>query len=194
MEATASDQALTEYRDIVTELEEDELSEVEKEALRQSANDTSLWTNEKANLQLEQEERWTAVKVNREELTEEQRAEIDDLNRRYETARQRRGEKYEEERQMYLLRRELLGLDTFNVDLEDVTSENIVEVYEHFVSTLPDKMGAYEQRDWNQVEGLWSSLNTRLDAVRTELGQPALSAISKAQARYLEIRKQANIR
>lgn len=191
--ATEREQALTDYRNYVTEFEQDSLTEVEMRALEQSAEDDTQWETERANLQETYNERREVVNQNLEGLDENQRAEVDALDQRYNQALQQRERQYEEVNRRRTLRRDLLGIEIRKLDLSDVTAENIGNVYDRFVSTLSENVGEYEQRDWNQIEGWWNSLNNRYQALEAEVQAPVKRSIQQAQNRYLEIREQANI-
>lgn len=190
--AAEGEQAMTEYRNYVTEFEQDSLTETEMRALEQSAEDDSRWETEKLNLQEMYNERREVVQ-NLEDLDENERAEVEALDQRYNQALQRREQQYEEVNRRKTLRRDLLGLEIKNLDMSDVTAVNISNVYDRFITTLSENVGQYEQRDWNQIEGWWNSLNNRYRAIEGELQSPVKNSIQQAQNRYLQIRKEANI-
>lgn len=190
--AAEGEQAMTEYRKYVTEFEQDSLTETEMRALEQSAEDDSRWETEKLNLQEMYNERREVVQ-NLEDLDENERAEVEALDQRYNQALQRREQQYEEVNRRKTLRRDLLGLEIKNLDMSDVTAVNISNVYDRFITTLSENVGQYEQRDWNQIEGWWNSLNNRYRAIEGELQSPVKNSIQQAQNRYLQIRKEANI-
>ncbi|MFD2998801.1 hypothetical protein ACFS7Z_00390 [Pontibacter toksunensis] len=190
--ATEGEQAIAEYRNYVTEFEQDSLTETEMRALEQSAEDDSRWETEKLNLQEMYDERREVVQ-NLEDLDETERAEVEALDERYNQALQRRERQYEEVERRKTLRRDLLGLEIRNLDMSDITAENIGNVYDRFISTLSENVGEYEQRDWNQIEGWWNSLNNRYQAIEGDLQAPVKNSIQQAKNRYLQIREEANI-
>ena len=138
-------------------------------------------------------ERREVVNQNLEELDDNQRAEVDALDQRYNQALQQRERQYEEVNRRKTLRRDLLGLEVRNLDMSDVTAENIGNVYDRFITTLSENVGQYEQRDWNQIEGWWNALNNRYQTLEGELQAPVKRTIAQAQNRYQEIREQVNI-
>ena len=188
---TERDQALTNYRNYITEFEQDTLTEVEMRALEQSAEDDTKWETEKANLQEMYDERREVVQ--NLDWDEAQQAELDELDERYNRALQQRERQYAEVSRRRTLRRDLLGLEIRNLDMSDITAENIANVYDRFISTLSNNVGQYEQRDWNQIEGWWNSLNNRYQALEGELRAPVKNTIEQARKRYIEIRQQAEI-
>ncbi|GAB3817341.1 hypothetical protein [Pontibacter rugosus] len=191
--ATSSEQSLNDYRNYVSEFEQDSLSEVEMRALEQAEEDNSRWETEKTNLQETYNERRAVVEQNLEELDEQQRAEVNDLDQRYNRALQQRERQYAEAGRRSMLRRDLLGLEVKNPDMSDVTAENIASVYDRFIATLAQNTAQYEQRDWNQIEGWWNSLNNRFQTLEDELDPSAKNSIEQAQNRYREIRENSNI-
>lgn len=191
--AAENEEALTAYRDYVTEFESDSLSEVEMRAMQQAAEDSIPWEKEKANLQEMYNERRERVETNLEELTPEQQTEVQQLDERYNRALQTREQQYEDASHRYRLRRDLLGLKVQNDDLSEITAENIVPTYERFVSTLSGNTTAYNTRDWQLIEGWWSALNSRYRTLESNLSAQMKNNVQQAQNRYIEIRQQANI-
>ncbi|ARS35387.1 hypothetical protein [Pontibacter actiniarum] len=187
------DRAVADYRTFVTEFEQDSLSEVELRALHQSNEDDSRWETEKANLQEMYDEKREVIETNLEELDENQRAEVEELDQRYNNAMQQREQQYADASRRYTLRQELLGLEIKDDDMSDVTAENIAGVFDRFVSTMAGNTAQYEARDWNLIEGWWSSLNSRYRSLENQLPAAVKNDIQQAQNRYREMREEANI-
>ncbi|PRY14423.1 hypothetical protein CLV24_104236 [Pontibacter ummariensis] len=178
--------AYTAYKDFVATFEQDSLTEVELRALQQSIEDDSRWETESAEIDQQFLERKGRVIENLGDYSPEQQEEIANLEERYNLAKQRRQQQYEEAGMRYAL----LGVPVINPDLSNITTENIADTYERFTSTLADNAANYEGREWEMVEGWWNSLNNRYQALLTELSAAELSTIEQAQDRYLELREQ----
>ncbi|MDX5436192.1 MAG: hypothetical protein LPK03_03315 [Pontibacter sp.] len=191
--AAENEEALTAYRDYVTEFESDSLSEVEMRAMQQAAEDSMSWEQKKANLQERYNERRERVEKSLEELTQEQQTEVQQLDERYNRALMTREQQYQDASHRYRLRRDLLGLKVRNDDLSDITAENVVPTYEGFVEALNSNATAYDTRDWQLIEGWWSALNSRYRTLEGNLSTQMKNNVQQAQNRYQDIRQQANI-
>jgi len=189
-EVTESDTAYTDYENFVTQFEEDTLTEVELQAMQQAENDSTSWAEMKAARQQQFEQRRQAVDQNLNEYDEERRNEIQDLGKRYDLANQKQEQKFQEASRRYKLREQLLGIAIRKDDLSDVTPENMASTYQQFVNTVAENGARYEARDWNLIEGWWSSLNSRYRNIENDLSQQTRQDIQQAQSRYKEVRQQ----
>lgn len=192
-QAEETDAAYVEYRTFVTDFERDSLAEVELRAMESETYDSAEWARMKENRQQQFRQRLQAVQQNQDQYTEEQRQEIQDLENRYNRAVERRDEQFEDASRRYRLRRELLGVEIRQDDLSDITQENIASTYQRFVDTVAENGQRYEGRDWEMIEGWWSSLNNRYRSLQEELPQQTRNTIEQAQARYRELRSQYEI-
>lgn len=192
-ETTETDAAYVEYRTFVTDFERDTLSETEQRAMESETFDSTEWEAMKENRQQQFNQRLQAVEQNQAQYTEEQRQEIQDLESRYNRAVERREQQYEDASRRYRLRRELLGLEIREDDLSDISQGDMAVTYQRFVDTIAENGQQYESRDWDMIEGWWSSLNSRYRSLQNELPQQARNTIEQAQAHYRELRSQYNI-
>ncbi|WP_460923704.1 hypothetical protein [Pontibacter brevis] len=190
---TETDAAYEDYRTFVTDFEGDSLTETEIRAIESETYDSTEWAAMKENMQQQFNQRLQAVNQNQDQYTEEQRREVQDLENRYNRAIERREQQYEEASRRYRLRRDLLGLEIKNDDLSDITQEDLANTYQRFVDRIAENGQQYEGRDWDLIEGWWSSLNTRYRNLQDALSQQARTTIEQAQARYRDLRSQYNI-
>lgn len=190
---TETDAAYEDYRTFVTDFERDSLTETEIRAIESETYDSTEWAAMKENMQQQFNQRLQAVNQNQDQYTEEQRREVQDLENRYNRAIERREQQYEEASRRYRLRRDLLGLEIKNDDLSDITQEDLANTYQRFVDRIAENGQQYEGRDWDLIEGWWSSLNTRYRNLQDALSQQARTTIEQAQARYRDLRSQFNI-
>ncbi|RDV16483.1 hypothetical protein DXT99_04585 [Pontibacter diazotrophicus] len=188
-----TDAAYQDYQTFVTDFERDSLTETELRAIESETYDSAEWEAMKENRQQQFIQRLQAVEQNQDQYTEEQRQEILDLENRYNQAAETRDQQYEDASRRYRLRRELLGLEINQDDLSDITQENIAGTYQRFVDTVAEKGQNYEGRDWEMIEGWWTSLNNRYRSLQGELPQQSRNTIEQAQERYRELRSQFNI-
>lgn len=191
-ETVETDAAFDDYRTFVTDFEQDSLTETELRAMESETYDSSEWAAMKEERQQQFNQRLQAVEQNQDAYSEEQRQEIEDLENRYNTSVATRDQQYEEASRRYRLRRELLGLEISQDDLSDITQENIAATYQRFVDTVANNGQRYNGRDWDMIEGWWTSLNNRYRSLQGELPQQARSTIEQTQARYQELRTQFN--
>ncbi|GAA4430907.1 hypothetical protein GCM10023188_18000 [Pontibacter saemangeumensis] len=189
-QAAKSDAAYTEYRDLVTDFEEDTLSEVELRAMRGSDIDSARWAALTAEREQQYEQKRQAVEQDLDQYPPERKQEIQDLDDRYKRAMETREKQYEEASHRYKLRQQLLGIEIEEDDLSDIVPEEMATTYKRFVDNVAEEAGKFEERDWNLVEGWWSSLGSRYRSIEPNLDQQARTAIEQAQNRYKEIRQQ----
>ncbi|TPE43253.1 hypothetical protein [Pontibacter mangrovi] len=192
-QSNETEQALTEYRDYISEFEQDSLSETELRALQQSENDSTAWATEKKNLQEVYDRRRDRLEKSMDNLSPEQRDEADQLEQRYNNALEKREQTYKDASHRYKLRHQLLGMEIQEDDMSDVTVENIGETYQRFVSELGKDAEKYEERDWNLVEGWWNALNSRYRAVEGELQTATKKTVQEAQQKYREIHAKTGV-
>lgn len=185
-----NDTTFTEYRDLVTDFEEDTLSEVELRAMRDSDIDSATWANITAEREQQYEQKRQVVEQNIDQYPPERQQEIGDLDERYSLAMENRERQYGEASHRYKLRQQLLGIEINEDDLSDIAPEEMANTYQRFVENVAEDAKNYETRDWNLIEGWWSSLGSRYRSLETDLDQQSRTAIAQAQERYTEIRQQ----
>lgn len=188
-----TDAAYENYRTFVTDFEQDSLTETQLRAMESETYDSAEWAAMKEERQQQFNQRLQAVQQNQDQYTEEQRQEIQDLENRYNRTVETREQQYEEASRRYRLRRELLGLEIRQDDLSDITQDNIAATYKRFVDTVAENGQGYESRDWDLIEGWWTSLNNRYRSLQGELPQQTRRTIEQAQERYRALRTQLNI-
>lgn len=185
------DQALNDYRDFVTQVEEDanrDYSEAEMRAMEQAAEDDSRWETESAEVMQQFDDRKRKVVQNIDLYDEAEQQEIRDLEDRYNQAYEKQKQKYQEVSRRYMLRRDLLGLQISKDDMSTITAEDLPATYERFVQNLAPKAAELEGRDWELVEGWWVALNNRKRTLENELSATAKAIIDEATEKYKEIR------
>ncbi|WP_162052366.1 hypothetical protein [Pontibacter pamirensis] len=188
-----TDVVYEDYQTFVTDIERESLTETELRAIESETYDSAEWEAMKENMQQQFNQRLQAVEQNQDQYSEEQRQEILDLENRYNQAVERRGQQYDDANRRYRLRRELLGVEITQNDLSEITQNNIAETYQRFVDTVAENGQNYEGRDWEMVEGWWTSLNNRYRSLQAEIPQQTTITIEQAQERYRELRTQYNI-
>lgn len=69
------------------------------------------------------------------------------------------------------LRNVLFGEGAIGTDMafNYVTSSNLHDVYQKFVSTVQDNKDIYSQEDWDEIKVLWEALGTRKNAVEKDV-------------------------
>lgn len=190
------DQAFEDYRNYVTQVEEDAASgysETELRAMQQSAEDDSRWEKESAEVMQGYDERKRKVVQNIDMYSEAEQQEFRELEERYNKAYQKQKENYQEVSRRYKLRKELLELDVSSDDMSSITAEDLPGAYVRFVQNLEPRAAELEGRDWELVEGWWVALNNRKRALEQELSADAKATIEKASERYKNIRQENEI-
>ncbi|MFD2515528.1 hypothetical protein ACFSRY_16770 [Pontibacter locisalis] len=190
------DQALNDYRNFVTQVEEDaqrEYTETELRAMEKAAEDDSRWETESAEVMQKFDDQKRKVVQNIDLYDEAEQQEVRELEERYNRAYQQQKEKYQEVSRRYRLRRDLLGLRVNADDMSSITAEELPATYERFVQNLEPKATELEGREWELVEGWWVALNNRKRALENELSADAKSKIEKASERYRNIRQETKI-
>ncbi len=78
--------------------------------------------------------------------------------------------KFDSENQEIKRRKELFGSDYISDDLkfEWVTKDNILNVYNHFVSTVDKNKDTYTREDWDEIKLQYEALDTRKNTVEKE--------------------------
>lgn len=78
--------------------------------------------------------------------------------------------KFDSENQELKRRKELFGGDYIGNDLEFewVTKDNILNVYNHFVSTVDKNKDTYTREDWDEIKLQYEALDTRKNTVEKE--------------------------
>lgn len=189
-QATENDTAFTEYQNLVTDFEEDTLSEVEMRAMTDTDFDSATWAEITAEREQQYEQKRQAVVQNSDQYTPERQQEIPDLEARYNKALENRERQYAEVSHRYRLRRQLLGIKVKKDDLSDIELEEMDNTYQQFVEKVAESAENFESRDWNLIEGWWSALGIRYRSLGADLGQQSRTAIAQAEARYKEVRQQ----
>jgi hypothetical protein len=187
------DHAFNEYKDFVTQFEEDnkqDYSEVELRAMEQAAEENEKWVKDSTELLQQYDARKRKVVENIDLYEETQQNEFRDLETRYEKAYHKNQEMRQEVSRRYNLRKELLGLKISSDDLSNITAADLPATYEQFVQKLEQRAKGLEQRDWELVEGWWVALNNRKRALKNELTASAQNTIQQASNRYQTIHKQ----
>lgn len=190
------DQALNDYRDFVTQVEEDanrEYSEVELRAMEQAAEDNSRWETESAEVMQQYDDRKRKVVQNIDLYDEAEQQEFQELEDRYNKAYEKQKQKYQDVSRRYMLRKDLLGLQISSDDMSTLTAKDLPETYERFVQNLEPKAAELEGRDWELVEGWWVALNNRKRTLEKELSASAKATIDRATEQYKEIRESSAI-
>ncbi|WP_161891077.1 hypothetical protein [Pontibacter russatus] len=189
-ETAESDTAFTEYETLVTDLEEDTLSETEMRAMTDADFDSTAWAKLTAEKEQQHKQKRQAVEQHLDHYAPERQQEIQDLEERYTVAMENREREYEEASHRYLLRRELLGVAIQKDDLSDIAPAEIANTYQRFVENVAEGAENLETRDWNLIEGWWIALDNRYRTLEADLDEEARTAIAQAEARYKEIRQQ----
>ena len=189
-EMAESDTAFTEYETLVTDFEEDTLSEVELRAMTDADFDSTTWAKLTAEKEQEYEQKRQAVEQHLDHYSPERQQEIQGLEERYTLAMENREREYEEASHRYLLRKELLGIAIKKDDLSDIAPADVADTYQRFVENVAEDTENFETRDWNLIEGWWIALDNRYRTLEADLDEEARAVIAQAEERYKEIRQQ----
>ncbi|WP_347156598.1 hypothetical protein [Pontibacter chitinilyticus] len=181
------EQALTEYRNFVTQFEQDSLSEVELRAMQQADKDSTSWAEQKQMRQQQFQQLKDNVQTNAAAYEPGERNEILDLEQRYNQAEEKHQQQYDDVSRRYMLRNELLGLEVSTDDLSEITAANITGVYQQFVQTLAQKADQLDNRSWEMVEGWWNALNNRRLEVADNLSAADKNAVEAAAKQYQQL-------
>lgn len=188
---TETTQAMDEYRTYVTEFESDSLTEDELTAMEQAATDSPNWATEEGNLLAEYREKRQVIETTYDDLPAAQQAEADELEQRYNRALEQRKQQYKEVSHRYALRKQLLGLDVNTDGMGNISADDIGAAYIRFVEGVEQQAVNFDTRDWNLVEGWWSSLNSRYRTIEGELSNDVKRQVQQLQSRYQEVHSQA---
>ena len=191
--AVATEQALNTYREHVTEFAEDSLSETELQTLLQSGNDSVAWEKAKVSLQLEYETQRRGLQEHQEHLSPAQRKEVEQLDQTYHNALIARQHQFEDASHRFKLQRELLGSEVKEDDLRGVTANNIGPTFQRFASGVKRHAANYQNRDWQLIEGWWSTLNSRYRELEKGLPERVKKTVLQAQDQYKEVQPKEEV-
>ena len=146
------------------------------------------WNKEISDRETAYNQRLAEVDKNTESYDETRKAELEDLKTRYNTNWQTRRETYASYGRANTMRPELLSIEENATDLTSLTAANIRAAYEHFVQVVEKNKANYTNADWQIVEQSWNDLDTRKNAIQTELSAKDKYEISKAKTKYLAMK------
>lgn len=194
----ASDQAYEDFKSYVSTLETD----IER-GWDSTATDADARMNQ---WRTDYEAKSAAVARYENDFDEDRKREYAELQSRYNTAWATREEQYNTWRannqsagmtntadsdRMYTVGTDLLGMDMRAKSVDDVTSKEIVRMYENFVAKVEANKSTYSNQDWEYIEGYWNSLDNRKNAIQNELTDKDKWEIAKAKTKYIAM-KNAN--
>lgn len=180
--ADSNEQAYLDYRNFVTQVESDTI-----------VNENDLgetWESRTDSLMQESERHRKGMANKLDSYDAERREEVNDFDERLQAAFEERQRKYDEVSYRYKLRREMLNMQVSEDDMSNIDASNIADTYEHFVSTLKDKLPDFTARDWELTEGWWSALSSRRQDISNTISPSDQQRINKQQEAYMQIRKE----
>jgi virulence-associated protein VapD len=177
----AVDQAYEDLRLFVTE---QDFTDIQG---REGFEDTE-YEQKRAQAAAEYERLQTRLNQYEGQLDETRRGEITELRARYDTLQARRERAYWAYVQSRDLRQDLLGVSTEREDLGTITADGIADRYQTFVDQVEKNREEFTPVDWNVVEGLWSALESRRQALEPELSRRDRNQIEQARQRYRKTR------
>lgn len=177
--AMESDAAYTSYRNYV--------EEAERDTVYTYAPDRD-WNKEIADREAAYNQQLTEVDKYATNYDEARKAELEDLKTRYNTNWQTRRETYASYGRASTMRPELLSIEENATDLSSLTAANIRAAYENFVRVVENNKKNYTNADWQIVEQSWNELDTRKNAIQTELSGKDKLEIGKAKTKYIAMK------
>lgn len=128
-------------------------------------------------------------------LNEEQKKQIEDSKVKYNELKAKYESEIEKNKAVNVankkqqLRNGLFGEGKIGTDLnfDWVTSNNILSVYESFVSSAKANSDNYSREDWDEVKVLYEALDTRKNAVEKELASGDNMKISKEKIKFASL-------
>lgn len=178
----SNEQAYLDYKNFVTQVESDTV-----------VNESDLGTawESRTDSLIQESERHRKGMVDRLDGYEaERREEVNAFDERLQAAFEERQRKYDEVSYRYKLRREMLNMEVSEDDMSNINASNIADTYEHFLSTLRDKLPDFTAKDWELTEGWWSALRNRRQEISNEISQADQQRIDKQQEAYRKIREE----
>lgn len=176
----SNEQAYLDYKNFVTQVESDTV-----------VNESDLgadWESRTDSLMQESERHRKGMVDQLDGYEAERREEVNDFDERLQVAFEERQRRYNEVSYRYKLRREMLNMEVSEDDMANINASNIADTYEHFVSTLRDKLPDFTAKDWEFTEGWWSALGNRRQDISNEISQADQQRIKKQHEAYRQIR------
>jgi outer membrane murein-binding lipoprotein Lpp len=127
------------------------------------------------------------------QLSDESKKEFEELKDKYETMKADANSKMDEmeanERaakinEMYMI----VQSNDRNMDLSNVTAENIKDVYANFVTYIDNNQDAMSNEDWKEAELIWDALNERKNVVEPNLKSENNQEIAKTKVKYAALK------
>ena len=89
-----------------------------------------------------------------------------------------------------ILRNNLFGKGMIGNDLNFgfATANNLLSIYENFVTTVADNKNNYTREDWDEIKVLYEALDTRKNTVEKELPNGDNFKIAKLKIRFASIK------
>jgi hypothetical protein len=115
------------------------------------------------------------LKVKYEQLKADAKAKMDDMEAKERAAKINK---------MYLI----VKSNDRNMDLSNVTAENIKDVYADFVNYIDVNQDSMSNEDWKETELIWDALNERKNVVEPELKAENNREIAKTKIKYAALK------
>lgn len=170
------------YRSLVTEVEKDTVI-TEKDLGEQWKSRTDTLKQSFANYK-------TEAALHMDQYEAERREEVNAFDDRLEVAFETRQKKYNDVSYRYTLRKEMLNLDVAEDDMSRIDTSNIAATYQHFVNKVKSNHTNYTPKDWQLIEGWWSALQNRKQAISSMIQPTDQELIAKQQEAYRKLREQ----
>lgn len=167
------------------------VAEVERDTIVTESDLGEAWKSRTDSLQQLSERHRKGITSHLEGYDAERREEVNAFDERLQVAFEERQRNYDEVSYRYKLRREMLNMDVSEDDMSNIKADNIAATYEHFVSTLNNKLPDFNARDWELVEGWWNALDNRRQELSNEISPSDQERIARQRETYLQVREKA---